>query len=49
MTQAPLLEIDPRRSYDQIQIEAQLVTCVRCAKSVYATHPSEPYTCQACR
>ena len=29
---------DPR-TYDQIQREAQLVTCIRCGNTYYMTHP----------
>lgn len=30
---------DPLRTYDEIQREAQLVTCISCERSYYMTHP----------
>jgi len=36
-------------SYDATQRNARLVACSRCAAQVYATHPTDPYVCIACR
>ena len=36
-------------TYDDRQLSAQLVRCVRCGRQFYATHPVRPYVCPRCK
>lgn len=36
-------------TYDAIQMAAKLVVCASCRRPWYATHPTDPYVCVACR
>ena len=40
---------DPRKSYDEKQLEAVLVQCSQCQTWYYTTTPQTPEICYRCR